>query len=134
MSHGTRRKVQPMATGLTVSSIDEYIAAFPVETRRQLEEMRAIVKAAAPDATETISYAMPTFDLNGRHLVHFAGYKEHIGFYPVPGGDVSFRKELEPYWNGKGTARFPLGKPLPAGLIRKIVEFWIDANTRADQR
>jgi uncharacterized protein YdhG (YjbR/CyaY superfamily) len=134
MPQDRRGKVPRMATEATPGSIDEYIAGFPPETRRRLEETRAIVREAAPDATETISYAMPTFDLGGRHLVHFAGYKEHIGFYPVPGGDVPFRAELEPYWNGRGTARLPLSQPLPADLIRKIVEFWVDANTRGGRR
>jgi len=110
----------------TAASIDEYIAAFPPETREMLEQMRAIVNQVAPEATETISYAIPTFDLNGEHLVHFAGYKHHVALYPAPGGDVMFRDELEPYWNGKGTARFPLGQPLPVDLIRRIVEFRVE--------
>jgi uncharacterized protein YdhG (YjbR/CyaY superfamily) len=70
----------------TATSIDEYIAEFPLGTQKVLEELRALIKASAPDATETISYAIPTFDLNGRHLVHFAGYATHVGFYPTGSG------------------------------------------------
>lgn len=112
-----------MANRSTAESIDEYIAEFPQETREMLEEIRAIIRAAAPDATETIAYAIPTFDLNGKHLVHFAGFTNHVGLYPTPSGIVAFKEELEPYRSGKGSARFPLGRPLPKELIRRIVEF-----------
>ena len=81
----------------TAGSIDEYIAEFPAETQDLLKELRALIKETAPDATETISYAIPTFDLDGRHLVHFAGYEKHIGFYPVPSGIEAFKEELKPY-------------------------------------
>ena len=118
-----------MANRSTASSIDEYIAEFPAETQKVLEELRALIRASAPDATETISYAIPTFDLNGKHLVHFAGYAKHIGFYPVPSAMDAFKDELEPYRSGKGSAQFPLGQPLPADLIRRIVEFRVDENT-----
>lgn len=107
----------------TAGSIDEYIAGFPPATRAVLEEVRALIRAAAPDATETISYAIPTFDLRGRHLVHFAGYAKHIGFYPVPSGMEAFKEELASYKQGKGSVQFPLDRPLPADLIRRIVEF-----------
>jgi len=117
-----------MAARSTANSIDEYIREFPPETRETLEELRALIKAAAPDATETISYAIPTFDLNGRHLVHFAGFKRHIGFYPIPSAIEAFRKELEPYKSGKGSAQFPLAKPLPVDLIRRIIEFRVAEN------
>ena len=117
-----------MAARSTASSIDEYMQEFPPETRETLEELRTLIKAAAPDATETISYAIPTFDLNGRHLVHFAGFKRHVGFYPIPSAIEAFREELEPYKSGKGSARFPLGKPLPTDLIRRIVEFRVAEN------
>jgi uncharacterized protein YdhG (YjbR/CyaY superfamily) len=112
----------------TANSIDEYIAAFPSETQKVLEELRALIKASAPDATETISYAMPTFDLNGRHLVYFAGFKRHVGFYPVPSAIEAFKEELKPYKSGKGSAQFPLGQPLPTDLIRRIVEFRVGEN------
>ena len=117
-----------MAARSTASSIDEYIAGFPAQTQKVLAEMRALIKASAPDATETISYAIPTFDLNGRHLVHFAGYARHVGFYPIPTGLDAFRDELKPYKQGRGSVQFPLGKPLPVDLIRRIVEFRVREN------
>ena len=116
-----------MANRSTAGSIDEYIAEFPSETQKVLEELRALIKASAPDATETISYAIPTFDLNG-HLVHFAGYERHIGFYPTGSGVEAFKDELKPYKSGKGSVQFPLGRPLPTDLIRRIVEFRVEEN------
>jgi uncharacterized protein YdhG (YjbR/CyaY superfamily) len=121
--------MRKMANRSTANSIDEYIAGFPPETQIVLEEMRALIRTSAPGATETISYAIPTFDLNGRHLVHFAGYKSHIGFYPVPSGLEAFKEDLMPYKQGKGSVQFPLGQPLPADLIRRIVEFRVAENT-----
>jgi len=112
------------------NDIDAYIAEFPPETQKLLEEVRAIIRKAAPEATETISYAIPTFDLNGHHLVHFAGFKKHIGFYPVPSGMEAFKEELAPYKQGKGSAQFPLGQPLPTDLIRRIVEFRVGESAR----
>ena len=108
--------------------VDEYIAGFPPATRRVLEEIRALIRASAPGATEKISYRMPTFVLN-RHLVYFAGYDRHVGFYPTGSGIEAFKGELEPYKSGKGSVQFPLGQPLPADLIRRIVEFRVRENT-----
>jgi uncharacterized protein YdhG (YjbR/CyaY superfamily) len=116
-----------MASRSAANSIDEYIAEFPAETQRVLDELRALIKASAPDATETISYAIPTFDLNG-HLVHFAGFAKHIGFYPTGSGIREFKEELKPYKSGKGSVQFPLGQPLPTDLIRRIVEFRVEEN------
>jgi uncharacterized protein YdhG (YjbR/CyaY superfamily) len=112
-----------MANSSAVSPIDEYIAGFPPEIQKVLEEVRARIAASAPDALETISYAIPTFDLNGRHLVHFAGFKKHIGFYPTASGIEAFKEELTPYKSAKGSVQFPLGQPMPMDLIRRIVEF-----------
>ena len=123
-----------MAIRSTAGSIDEYIAAFPPETRKVLEEMRALIRATAPDATETISYAIPTFDLNDRHLVHFAGYAKHIGFYPIPTGMAAFEEELKAYKQGRGSVQFPLGRPLPTDLIRRIVEFRVEENSAKTSR
>lgn len=123
-----------MATRSTASTIDEYIAEFPAKTQVLLEKMRALIKATAPDATETIAYAIPTFDLNGKHLVHFAGYAKHIGLYPTPSGLVAFEAELKPYKSGKGSAQFPLDQPLPTDLIRRIVEFRVGENTRKSSK
>ncbi len=111
-------------------SVDGYIAGFPAETRAVLEEIRAIVRAAAPDATETMSYAIPTFDLGGRHLVLFAGYGRHVGFYPTPEGIAAFEDELTAFRTAKGSVQFPLDEPLPTDLIRRLVAFWVAAETR----
>jgi len=118
-----------VANRSTATSIDEYIAELPSETQKVLEELRALIKAAAPDATETISYGMPTFDLNGHHLVHFAGYEKHIGFYPAPSGIEAFKEELKPFKSGKGSAQFPLGRPMPTDLIRRIVELRVEESS-----
>jgi uncharacterized protein YdhG (YjbR/CyaY superfamily) len=112
-----------MASRATAGSIDAYIAGFPAETQTVLEELRALIKTAAPDATETISYAIPTFDLNGKHLVHFAGFKKHIGFYPTENGIEVFKEEIAHYKWAKGSVQFLLDRPLPRDLIRRIVEF-----------
>ena len=117
-----------MANRSTANSVDEYIGAFPPETQTVLRELRALIKELAPEATETISYAIPTFDLNGRHLVHFAGYAKHIGFYPVPSGIEAFEAELAVYKQGRGSVQFPLDKPMPTDLIRRIVEFRVEQN------
>jgi uncharacterized protein YdhG (YjbR/CyaY superfamily) len=98
--------------------IDTYIASFPTPVQKVLKQIRATIKKAAPDATEAIKYAMPTFVLNGNNLVHFAAYEKHIGFYPVP---ETMKKELSAYKMGKGSVQFPLDKPLPLDLITKIV-------------
>ena len=114
----------------TAADIDAYIAEFPAETQKVLQEIRELIRANAPGATETISYAMPTFDLNGRHLVHFAGYARHIGFYPIPTGMEAFKDELSHYKTGKGSVQFPLAQPLPLDLIRRIVAFRVAENVR----
>ena len=108
-------------------NIDDYIAGFPKDVRRKLEEIRAAIKKAAPQAEEAISYAMPTFKLKG-NLVHFAAYKNHIGFYPAPKGIEAFKKALSAYEGGKGTVQFPLDSPLPIDLITKIVKFRVNDN------
>ena len=108
-------------------SIDEYIATFPPDIQALLESVRATIKAAAPDATERISYQMPTFWLNG-NLVHFAALKNHIGFYPTPSGIEAFQAETSMYKSTKGALQFPLDQPLPLDLIRRIVEFRVAEN------
>lgn len=114
-------------------SIDAYISDFPPQVQEVLEEIRALIREIAPDATETMSYSIPTFDLHGKHLVHFAGYAKHIGLYPTPSGMVEFAAELAPYKSGKGSAQFPLGAPLPVDLIRRIVAFRVAEVTRATE-
>jgi uncharacterized protein YdhG (YjbR/CyaY superfamily) len=108
-------------------SIDEYIAGFPNEVKEMLEQLRMTIRTAAPAAAETIKYRMPTFTLKG-NLVHFAGYKNHIGFYPTPSGIDMFKKELSIYKWAKGSVQFPIYKPLPVKLIAKIVEFRVLEN------
>lgn len=123
-----------MSNRSTVNSIDEYIAEFPPEIQKVMEELRALIKASIPGAVETISYAMPTFDLNRKHLVHFAGFKSHIGFYPTPSGIEAFEDELKPYKHAKGSVQFPLNQPLPLELIRRMVEFRVEESTRKESR
>ena len=110
-------------------TIDEYISKFPEKTQKILQKLRKIIINTAPDAIEAMSYQIPTFKLNG-NLVHFAAYKNHIGFYPTPSGIEAFKQELSPYEVSKGTVRFPLNKPIPFELIRKIVEFRIRENKK----
>ncbi len=108
-------------------NIDEYIAGFPPDVQEILESIRAVIKEATPDAEETISYQMPTFTLKG-NLVHFAAFKKHIGFYPTPTGIEAFKDKLSVYVGGKGSVQFPLDKPMPLDLIRRIVEFRVKEN------
>lgn len=109
------------------SNIDGYIASFPREVQKILEELRTTIRNAAPEAEETISYGIPTFTLNG-NLVHFAAYKNHIGFYPSPGGIEAFKKELSVYEGAKGSVQFPIEEPLPLSLVTKIVKFRVKEN------
>ena len=103
-------------------TIDAYIAGFPEDVQAILQQVRRTIHEAAPEATEAISYGMPTFKLHG-NLVHFAAFKNHIGFYPVPSGMEAFKDELAAYKQGKGSVQFPLDKPMPLDLIRRIVDF-----------
>lgn len=103
------------------TTIDEYISTFPGESQAVLEKVRQAIHNAAPEATETISYGMPTFNLNGKHLVFFAGWKHHISLYPLPAGDEAFQQELSHYKRAKGTIQFPLAKPIPYDFVEHIV-------------
>ena len=109
------------------NSIDEYIAAFPEAVQKLLMEMRANIKAAAPEAEEKISYQMPTFYLKG-NLVHFAAYKKHIGFYPTSSGIAAFQQQLAAYKSSKGAVQFPLDQPIPYELVAEIVQFRVREN------
>jgi uncharacterized protein YdhG (YjbR/CyaY superfamily) len=111
------------------TNIDTYISGFPKDIQLLLEQIRNTIKKAAPEATEAIKYAMPTFVLNG-NLVHFAAFKNHIGFYPVPSGIEAFKKELSMYKGAKGSVQFPLDKPIPLSLISKIVKFRVKENLK----
>ena len=112
------------------ASIDEYIAGFPKETQKILEQVRATIKNTVPDAEETISYAIPAFTLNKTYLVYFAGYKHHISLYPAPTGNEAFEKEIAAYKSGKGTVQFPLNKPLPLDLITKVIKYRLKENLK----
>lgn len=111
-------------------NIDEYIKTFPKDVQSKLQEIRNLVKKLAPTAIETISYGMPTFKLNGKNLVHFAGYKSHIGFYPTPSALTAFEKDLSAYKTSKGTAQFKLNEDLPLKLIEQMVKFRIEENLK----
>ena len=115
------------ATATKFANIDQYIKGFPKETRVLLQQMRDTITKAAPAAAETISYNMPAFILKG-NLVYFAGYKNHIGFYPGAAGIATFIKEIAAYKNAKGSVQFPIDKPLPLTLITRIVKFRVKAN------
>ena len=117
-----------MQTGASNSaSIDAYIATFPPEVQALLQQMRQTIQKAAPKATEAISYQIPTFKLHG-NLVHFAGFKKHIGFYPGAAGIAAFQDELAGYKSAKGSVQFPLDQPLPLALVTKIVKFRVKQN------
>jgi len=110
-------------------TIDEYIATFPAETQKILQELRAVIHLAAPGAQEKISYQMPAFHLKG-NLVYFAAWKDHIGFYPTSSGTRAFQQELSAYKFSKGAVKFPLDQPLPLDLITRIVKFRVAENLK----
>ena len=114
-----------MADKKHFETVTEYIASFPKEIQDSLEEIRKTIQKTAPEATETISYQIPTFKHNGKYLVYYSAWKDHFSIYPVPAGDDDFRKEIAPYVTGKGTISFPFDRPVPYNLIKKIVEFHI---------
>ena len=109
------------------STIDDYIAGFPKDVQKALQQVRETIQKAAPKAEETISYAMPAFKQNG-NLVYFAAWKEHIGFYATPTGNSAFKKDLAGYKTSKGAIQFPLDKPMPVQLITKLVKFRVKEN------
>jgi uncharacterized protein YdhG (YjbR/CyaY superfamily) len=112
-----------------LKTIDEYIAAFPKEVQEVLEKIRSAIRESAPKAEEAISYGIPAFRLNGsRGSVYFAGWKNHIGFYPTPSGIEAFKKELAPFKQEKGSVQFPLDKPIPYDLVKKIVRYRVTEN------
>ena len=117
-----------MKTGMA-ATVDDYIDSFPEDIQRLLREMRRTVKEAAPDAKECISYQMPAYKM-GHILVYFAGFKNHIGFFPTASGISAFEDELSQYRKGKGSVQFPLDRPLPLDLVRKIVLFRVQEEKR----
>ncbi len=111
------------------ASIDDYIGTFPAEVRTVLEQVRETVRTAVPEAVETISYDIPTFTLDGRALLHFAGWKHHLSVYPAPTGDDEVAQRLEPYRSGKGTLKFPLSQPIPYDLIGRLATRYSERRT-----
>jgi len=116
-----------MDSKLKFKNINDYISLFPKDVQANLKSLRETISKAAPDAEEAISYQMPTFKLNG-NLVHFAAYKNHIGFYPTPSGIEAFKKELLKYKSSKGAVQFPIDEKLPLGLVSKIVKYRVKEN------
>ncbi|THF72613.1 iron chaperone [Cohnella fermenti] len=115
------------ASNLSFATVDEYIACFPTDIQELLLGVRATIREAAPEAAEKISYQMPTFDLHG-NLVHFAAFKNHIGFYPGASGVAAFQQELSAYKGAKGSVQFPIGRPIPHELIARIVRYRVAEN------
>ncbi len=111
---------------MVYKNIDEYIDNFPKEVQAILEQLRQTIQAVVPRAEEAIRYGIPTFRLDGKNLVHFAGYQKHIGLYPGVSGIRAFEKDLSKYQTSKGTVKFPLGKAIPLALVRKIVRFRVN--------
>jgi uncharacterized protein YdhG (YjbR/CyaY superfamily) len=117
------------------TSVEDYLAALPSGSRAALEKLRKTIKAVAPEATETISYRIPTFKDGGRSLVAYAAFKDHCSFFPMSTQVVeAHREELQPYYTGKGTIRFPIHKPLPAPLVKKLVRERIEENAARRRR
>lgn len=104
-------------------TMDEYIRSFPEPVRTTLEKVRKTVRDVAPEATEAISYQIPTFKINGKYLVYFAAWKQHIAMYPIPLGTEAFQNEIAPHRTGKGTLRFPMDRPIPWALVKRLVKF-----------
>lgn len=111
-----------------MNTVDQYIATFPENIQQLLHEVRQVIIQTAPEAIESISYAMPAYKFNGKPLVYFAGYKSHIGFYATPTGHEAFAGELSIYKQGKGSVQFPVNEPLPLDLIKRIVTFRLKEN------
>ncbi|MBE7434302.1 MAG: DUF1801 domain-containing protein [Anaerolineales bacterium] len=103
--------------------MDEFISNYPPEVQTILQRIRSVIHKSAPGAEEAMSYGIPSFKLNGKNLVHFSAFKEHIGFYPTPSGIAKFKKELSAYEGAKGSVKFPLNKPIPYALIGKITQY-----------
>ena len=114
-------------------SIDEYIAACPPDSQDYLRQIRKLIRSLVPDAKEKISYQMAAFERNGKNLIHFAGWKQHVSLYPVPAGSEAFERQIAKYAGGKGTLKFPLDEPLPIKLIERVVKLHLEANKKENQ-
>ncbi|MCO5266369.1 MAG: DUF1801 domain-containing protein [Lentimicrobium sp.] len=117
-----------------MNNVDHYISGFPAEVQAILLHIRAIIKEAAPEAAENIAYGMPAYKTNGKPLVYFACFKQHIGFYATPSGHKQFSAELAHFKQGKGSVQFPLDKPVPFDLIKRMVEFRVKENLLANPK
>lgn len=113
---------------MKAKTVDEYIDGFSGDVRERLQQMRKVIRENAPDAEESIAYDMPAYKLNGKPLVYFGGYEQHIGFYATPTGHAQFVEQLAKYKQGKGSVQFPLSEPLPLELIGDIVRFRVQEN------
>lgn len=129
MAGDTQNRLNIDMKNVTAGNVDEYIARYPSDVQALLEHVRATIKEVAPDAIETIKYAIPTFVLNG-NLISFAAYKNHIGIYPAPAGGKAFEKQLAAYRKGKSTVQFPLDRPIPTSLLKQIVALRSGKNLR----
>ncbi|MDR0486316.1 MAG: DUF1801 domain-containing protein [Elusimicrobiota bacterium] len=116
-----------------IKTIDEYIETFEPKIQKTLKEIRKFIKKEAPQASEKISFGLPSFYLNG-NLLHFAAFKNHYGFFPSPSGIYAFEKELIPYRAGKGSLHFPLDQPIPWAIIKKITQFRVKENLDKAQK
>ena len=114
------------------TTIDEYITTYPADIQAILEKVRQAIQKAAPEAAETMSYGIPTFNLNGKHLVFFAGWKHHISLYPIPAGDEAFQQELSHYKRAKGTIQLLLNKPIPYDFVEKMVTLLMRENSEKE--
>lgn len=115
----------------TIRTVEAYIETFPADVRALLKKMRATVRAAAPDAVESMSYGMAGYKLAGRPLVYFGGFKGHVGFFATPSGHAAFAKETAKYKGAKGSVRFPIAEPLPLALVARMVKFRVKENLAA---
>jgi uncharacterized protein YdhG (YjbR/CyaY superfamily) len=116
------------STKMNIETVDNYINTFPENVQILLKQIRAIIKENVPEAEESIAYQMPAYKINGKPLVYFAGFKNHIGFYATPTGHAQFERELSKFKQGKGSVQFPLDKPIPLNLIARIVKFRVEEN------
>ncbi|MEU4607161.1 DUF1801 domain-containing protein [Kribbella sp. NPDC023972] len=109
------------------ASVDEYIGSFPADVQEVLEEVRRTIRAVVPEAGEKISYQIPTVTLDGKALMYFSGWKEHISIYPIPPVDDELAAQIEPYRSGKGTLKVPLNKPIPYDVITRLTQAFVKA-------
>ena len=114
-------------------TVDEYIDSFPEEVQTVLQKVRRTIRKAVPKGEETISYQIPTVKLHGKYVVYFSGWKNHISVYPLPSGDDAFERDIAPYKSGKGTAKFPLSKPIPYDLIERMAVLLLEKRTGGPQ-